>query len=81
MNRIPLKHIYYYQSHPHGNRYILSFVYIFQSSNECCEFAYCIPYTYSQLQNYLNKLESKSLSYFKRELLTHSVVRFLIFNL
>ncbi|KAI1721033.1 zinc carboxypeptidase domain-containing protein [Ditylenchus destructor] len=72
-NRVPAKHIYYYKSQPHGDRFILSFVHIFQSRNERCEFAYCIPYTYSHLQSFLGELEAKDMPHFKRETLTLSV--------
>uniref|UniRef100_A0A915ETD0 Uncharacterized protein n=1 Tax=Ditylenchus dipsaci TaxID=166011 RepID=A0A915ETD0_9BILA len=72
-NRISAKHIYYYRSQPHGDRFILSFVHVFQTKNEHSEFAYCIPYTYSQLQNFLIGLEALNLPYFKKESLTLSV--------
>lgn len=40
------------------------------------QFAYCYPYTYSQLQLFLETLDKRKLDYYKRELLGHSVVSY-----
>lgn len=40
------------------------------------QFAYCYPYTYSQLQLFLETLDQRKLDYYKRELLGHSVVSY-----
>lgn len=76
-NRIPPKDIYYYRSHVHGDRFILSFAHVFKSVYKC-EFAYCIPYTYSELQNYLIELDERHLKFYKREVLCNTVVRDII---
>lgn len=74
-NRIPSKHIYYYRSQSHGDRFILSFVHVFAARNDYCEFAYCIPYSYTKLQNFLIDIERRKLPYFKRKQLTLSLVK------
>ncbi|KAK0395856.1 hypothetical protein QR680_001466 [Steinernema hermaphroditum] len=71
-SRIPVKNLYYYRSAAHGNRFILSFSHLFDDSHRV-EFAYCIPYTYSKLQQFLSNIDSRSLPFFKRDLLCHSV--------
>eukprot|EP00605_Chrysophyceae_sp_TOSAG23-4_P002552 GSChrysophyteH1.ASY1.ANO1.2817.1 assembled CDS len=38
--------------------YTLSFTYTFEHSNDICYFAFCHPYTYTDLQTYLLKLEA-----------------------
>ncbi|CAD5212064.1 unnamed protein product [Bursaphelenchus okinawaensis] len=70
--RIAPKNIYYYRSQVHGDRFILSFVHVFKNVTSC-EFAYCIPYSYTQLQDFLTLLEQKNLNYFKREALCYTV--------
>ena len=37
------------------------------------EFAYCYPYTYTRLQNYLERLDARGMPYFTRERLCQSV--------
>ncbi|UMM18904.1 hypothetical protein L5515_014760 [Caenorhabditis briggsae] len=70
--RIPSRHIYYYRSSQHNDRWILSFAFIFESSDPV-QFAYCIPYTYGQMQSWLNELESRKYTFFHRDLLIHTV--------
>ncbi|CAI2325468.1 unnamed protein product [Caenorhabditis sp. 36 PRJEB53466] len=70
--RIPSRHIYYYRSTQHGDRWILSFAYIFESP-DAVQFAYCIPYTYSSLQTWLAELEARDYPFFHRDLLTFTV--------
>jgi hypothetical protein len=48
----------------HGNSkiptsYTLAFTVTFEMSNDTCYFAYCLPYTYSDLQRFLTKLQHK----------------------
>uniref|UniRef100_A0A1I7XYQ8 Peptidase_M14 domain-containing protein n=1 Tax=Steinernema glaseri TaxID=37863 RepID=A0A1I7XYQ8_9BILA len=71
-SRIPVKNLYYYRSAAHGNRFILSFSHLFDDSHRV-EFAYCIPYTYTKLQQFLGNIESRNLSFFKRDLVCQSV--------
>ncbi|TMS35557.1 hypothetical protein L596_002936 [Steinernema carpocapsae] len=71
-SRIPVKNLYYYRSAAHGNRFILSFSHQFDDSHRV-EFAYCIPYSYSKLQQFLGNLEARNLPFFKRDLLASSV--------
>uniref|UniRef100_A0A914DBA3 Uncharacterized protein n=1 Tax=Acrobeloides nanus TaxID=290746 RepID=A0A914DBA3_9BILA len=73
-SRIAARHIFYYRSQAHGDRFILSFVHIFRSIDRT-EFAYCIPYSYTKLQKFLMQLESRHLPFFKRNPLTETVVR------
>lgn len=39
------------------------------------QFAYCYPYSYTQLQQYLDGVEKMKHDYFKRETIGYSVVR------
>lgn len=71
--RIPSRHIYYYRSSQHNDRWILSFAFIFESPDPV-QFAYCIPYTYGQMQIWLNELESRKYPFFHRDLLVQTVV-------
>lgn len=43
------------------------------------QFAYCYPYSYTQLQAFLDGIDKLRLDYFKRELLCHSVVSLVSF--
>ncbi|CAL2033425.1 unnamed protein product [Caenorhabditis brenneri] len=70
--RIPSRHIYYYRSSQHNDRWILSFAFIFESSDPV-QFAYCIPYTYGQLQSWLSELDARKYPFFHRDLLAHTV--------
>lgn len=72
-SRIPAKHLYYYRSAVHADRFVLSFAFIFDSAQRY-EFAYCIPYTYTDLQNLLTEIDSRGLRFFSRDILTLSVV-------
>uniref|UniRef100_A0A0M3IEG8 Cytosolic carboxypeptidase 6 n=1 Tax=Ascaris lumbricoides TaxID=6252 RepID=A0A0M3IEG8_ASCLU len=73
-SRIPAKHLYYYRSAVHADRFVLSFAFIFDSAQRY-EFAYCIPYTYTDLQNLLTEIDSRGLRFFSRDILTLSVQR------
>jgi len=52
----------------------MSFAFNFDKENEVYQFAYCFPYSYTRLQNYLENLDKRELSFYKRELLCYSVV-------
>lgn len=71
--RIPSRHIYYYRSSQHDGRWILSFAFIFESSDPV-QFAYCIPYTYTYMQQWLQELDNRKYSFYHRDLLTYTVV-------
>ncbi|VDM38552.1 unnamed protein product [Toxocara canis] len=72
--RIPVKHLYYYRSAAHADRFVLSIAFIFDSAQRY-EFAYCIPYTYTDLQNLLAEIDSRNLRFFSRDVLALSVQR------
>ena len=72
--RLPSKSVFYYRSPNQGNSYVMSFLYTFEGkSSEETFFAYCFPYTYTDLQRYLYRLERKRLPFFTRTLLTRTV--------
>ncbi|KAF6030990.1 AGBL4 [Bugula neritina] len=71
--RIPAKHCYYYRCPDHRKNYVMSFAFNFDKENEVYQFAYCFPYSYTRLQNYLENLDKRELSFYKRELLCYSV--------
>lgn len=39
--------------------YTMKFTYTFTHTNDTCYFAYCHPYTYTDMQNYLNKMQRR----------------------
>ncbi|XP_078723658.1 cytosolic carboxypeptidase 6 isoform X3 [Lampetra fluviatilis] len=67
--RLPGKHVFYYRSPEHRGRYVVSFAFCFDREEDEYQFAYCFPYTYSQLQRYLDALQARGLDYVHRELL------------
>lgn len=71
--RIPAKNCFYYRCPDHRKNYVLSFAFAFDNETDVYQFAYCFPYTYSRLQNYLDGLESKQYEFFTRELLCTTV--------
>ncbi|XP_001639517.2 cytosolic carboxypeptidase 6 [Nematostella vectensis] len=71
--RIPAKNCFYYRCPDHRKNYVLSFAFAFDNDTDVYQFAYCFPYTYSRLQGYLDDIERRSLSYFKREMLCLTV--------
>ena len=73
--RIPAKHVYYYRCPDHRKNYVMSFAFCFDRESDVYQFAYCYPYSYTRLQNYLDNLEKRNMDYFNRELLCLSVVR------
>lgn len=52
----------------------MSFAFNFDNEDEVYQFAYCFPYSYTRLQNYLDNLEKKNYDFFTRELLCLTVV-------
>ena len=72
--RIPGKYVYYYRCPDHRKNYVMSFAFIFDREDEVYQFAYCYPYSYTRLQNYLDNLEKRNYDFFTRELLCLTVV-------
>ena len=52
----------------------MSFAFCFDRDEDVYQFAYCYPYSYTRLQNYLDMVEKKGYDYLQRELLCLSVV-------
>lgn len=73
--RIPAKHVYYYRCPDHRKNYVMSFSFCFDREDDVYQFAYCYPYSYTRLQNYLDNLEKKGMDFFHRELLCLTVVK------
>lgn len=65
--------VFWFKSKPHGDRYILSFVHVFRNVTRVY-FAYCVPYTYSQLQEFLRSVDARGLRFWRRDPLCMSVV-------
>ena len=72
--RVPHRNVYYYRCPEHRKNYVMSFAFCFDQERDVYHFAYCYPYTYTRLQNYLDNLEMKGHAFFQRELLTSTVV-------
>ena len=72
--RIPTKYVYYYRCPDHRKNYVMSFAFNFDNEDEVYQFAYCYPYSYTRLQNYLDNLEKRNYDFFTRELLCLTVV-------
>ena len=72
--RITPKLVYYYRCPDHRKNYVMSFAFSFDRESDVYQFAYCYPYSYTRLQNYLDNLEKRNMDYFRRELLCLSVV-------
>ncbi|XP_071846417.1 cytosolic carboxypeptidase 6-like isoform X2 [Apostichopus japonicus] len=71
--RIPPKNVYYYRCPDHRKNYVMSFAFCFDKEADSYQFCYCHPYTYTRLQNYLDGIVKRKLSFIKRELLCLSV--------
>lgn len=71
--RIPAKNCFYYRCPDHRKNYVLSFAFAFDNDTDVYQFAYCFPYTYSRLQNFLDELDGRNLECYKRELLCLTV--------
>ncbi|ESO12131.1 hypothetical protein HELRODRAFT_63123, partial [Helobdella robusta] len=67
--RIPHHNVFYYRCPDHNKNYVMSFAFCFDSEDDTYQFAYCFPYSYTKLQNYLDGIEFKNLQCFQRELL------------
>ena len=52
----------------------MSFAFCFDREDDVYQFAYCYPYSYTRLQNYLDMVEKRGHDYLQRELLCLSVV-------
>src|ERR1700761_6490687 len=76
--RIPHKNVYYYRCPEHRRNYVMSFAFCFDIERDMYQFAYCYPYSYTRLQKYLASIERKGLNFFNRELLTMTLVNYLI---
>jgi len=72
--RVPHRNVYYYRCPEHRKNYVMSFAFCFDQERDVYHFAYCYPYTYTRLQNYLDNLEMKGYPFFQRELLTSTIV-------
>ena len=69
-SRLPPRNCFYYKSSRHGGSYLLSFIFTFEADgDEIFDFAYSFPYTYTDLQKYLDSLQRQSLPYFDLSLL------------
>jgi hypothetical protein len=66
--------VYYYRCPDHRKNYVMSFSFCFDREDDVYQFAYCYPYSYTRLQNYLDNLEKKGMDFFHRELLCLTVV-------
>ncbi|CAL1538014.1 unnamed protein product [Lymnaea stagnalis] len=71
--RIQSKYVYYYRCPDHRKNYVMSFAFVFDREDDVYQFAYCYPYSYTRLQNYLDNLERRNYDFFSRELLCLSV--------
>ena len=71
--RVPTKNTFYYKCPRHNMSYALSFLFEFDLEDDIYYFAYCYPYTYTDLQRYLHSLDRMQLPFYKRELLCRSM--------
>lgn len=70
--RMPSRNTFYYKC-PRHNSYVLTFVFEFDLEEDVYYFAYCYPYTYTDLQRYLHSIDSMQLPFYKRELLCRTM--------
>lgn len=54
--RLPSSSTFYYKCPTRLRGYTLSFAFVFDEPDDVYEFAYCYPYSYSQLQEYLSQI-------------------------
>lgn len=71
--RIPNTYVYYYKSPDHGNNYVLSFAFAFDTDEERYQFALCYPYSYSRCQAYLDQLVTNHEDIVTRETIGQSI--------
>lgn len=71
--RLPSRNTFYYKCPRHNSNYVLSFVFEFDMEDDVYYFAYCYPYTYTDLQRYLHSIDSMSLPFYKREMLCRTM--------
>uniref|UniRef100_A0A7S1KVG6 Peptidase M14 domain-containing protein n=1 Tax=Percolomonas cosmopolitus TaxID=63605 RepID=A0A7S1KVG6_9EUKA len=72
---IPERQCFYYRCPRHRRSYVMSFMFVFDRDDDVYYFAYCFPYTYSDLQKFLLHIRSRELSWYKQELLTRTIMR------
>eukprot|EP00658_Telonema_sp_P-2_P055659 TRINITY_DN4423_c0_g1_i3.p1 TRINITY_DN4423_c0_g1~~TRINITY_DN4423_c0_g1_i3.p1 ORF type:complete len:216 (+),score=48.11 TRINITY_DN4423_c0_g1_i3:96-743(+) len=72
-SRLPSRHSYYYKC-PKSKRYCLSFLFGFDQEQDEYWFAYCYPYSYTQLQETLANLERKHPEFLERHLLCRCLI-------
>lgn len=70
--RLADRHVFYYRSARHNNEYVLTFAFAFDRA-ETFYFAYCYPYTYTDLQRLLHVLDGRGLPHYRRECLCRTV--------
>ncbi|XP_065199439.1 cytosolic carboxypeptidase 6-like [Sycon ciliatum] len=68
--RIPDDRAYYYQCPDHNDHYVLSVLFNFDRAEDTYWFAYCFPYTHSDLLRYLGELDDRKFPFYRRESLT-----------
>jgi len=71
--RLPSRNTFYYKCPRHKMNYVLSFVFEFDLEDDVYFFAYCYPYTYTDLQRYLHSIDQMELPFYKREVLCRSM--------
>jgi hypothetical protein len=71
--RLPKDTVFLHRSQRHEKNYILSITFCFDDPDDTYYFAFSFPYTYSQLQIYLKKLETMNLPFLKRSFIGYSV--------
>jgi len=74
-SRIEESDCFYYRSPKHDRNYVLSFVHEFEQGHggEVYYFAYSYPYTYTDLQKYLHRLERLEMPFLQRKLLCRTI--------
>lgn len=70
-----------YERDEEGQGYVLNFSYRFKNPNAKTYFAYCFPYTYSELLAYLAELEKRKLPYLSSSTITKSLLKNEVFCL
>jgi hypothetical protein len=57
---VPKQNVFYYKCPRHRKGYVLTVVFFFDRADDTYEFAYCYPYTYTRLQEYLGAIDAKA---------------------
>ncbi|CAF4625126.1 unnamed protein product, partial [Rotaria sp. Silwood1] len=71
--RLPARNVFYYRCPDHRKNYVMSFTFCFDREDDVYQFAYSFPYTYTQLQTYLENIEQRQFDYVQRRPLVYSV--------